>query len=233
MPRIDAVGIDPLVLGFTAVAGFVAAFLFRLVPALRAARTDVADILREAGRSGALARGRFLRSAVVVAEVALTFILLIGSGLMLRSLNALQRIDPGYKAEGLLTFLAAPRGNEGQRIAFLQQMQERLGARPGVTAVTASSPFPLDGNIAVNARWGPMSAGTDPSKFQQGNAKFVLPGYLEATGATLIEGRTITVADNNPTTLNVVIDDDLARRAFPGQRAVGQQILIRFRSNEP
>ncbi|MEX2282467.1 MAG: ADOP family duplicated permease, partial [Gemmatimonadota bacterium] len=233
LPRIDAVGIDPLVLGFTAAAGFAAAFLFGLVPALRASRTDVADILREAGRSGALARGRFLRSAVVVAEVALTFILLIGSGLMLRSFNALQRIDPGYKAEGLLTFLAAPRGNDGQRIAFLQQMQQRLGALPGVTAVTASTPFPLDGNIAVNSRWGPMSAATDPSKFQQGNAKFVLPGYLETTGATLIEGRTITVADNNPTTLNVVIDDDLARRAFPGQRAVGQQILIRFRSNEP
>jgi predicted permease len=233
LPRIDAIGIDPLVLGFTAVAGFVAAFLFGLVPALRASRTDVADILREAGRSGALARGRFLRNAVVVAEVALTFILLTGSGLMLRSFSALQRIDPGFKAEGLLTFLAAPRGNEGQRTAFQQQMLARLGALPGVTAVTASSPFPLDGNIAVNARWGPMSSATDPSKFQQGNAKFIVPGYLETTGATFIEGRTITEADNNPNALHVVIDDDLARRAFPGQRATGQRLLIRFRSNEP
>ncbi|MEX2281304.1 MAG: ABC transporter permease [Gemmatimonadota bacterium] len=232
LPRIESIGIDPLVLGFTAIAGFLAAFTFGLVPALRASRTDVADILREAGRSGALARGRFLRSAVVVAEVALTFVLLIGSGLMLRSFSALQRVDPGFTAEGLLTFVANARGNGGQRAAFMQQMQQRLGALPGVTGVTAATPFPLDGG-AGNARWGTQEAAADPSKFQQATVHFVLPGYFETTKANLIAGRTYTVADNNPTTLNVVIDDVLARKAFGDQPAVGKQLLIRVRTNEP
>ena len=107
-----------------------AAFGFGLVPALRASRTDVADVLREAGRNEGLARGRVLRNGVVIAEVALTFVLLIGSGLMMRSFAALQRVDPGFDPDGVLTFVANARGNAGQRAAFRQQMQERLRRCP-------------------------------------------------------------------------------------------------------
>jgi predicted permease len=232
LPRIESISIDPLVLGFTAVAGFLAAFAFGLVPALRASRTDVADVLRESGRTSGLARGKLLRNSVVVAEVALTFVLLTGSGLMLRSFAALQRVDPGFRAEGLLTFVANARGNEGQRSAFKQQMQARLAALPGVTGVTAAGPFPLDGGIG-NARWGTDEALTDPSKFQQANVHFVLPSYFRTMGAQLLTGRVITDADNNATTLNVVIDDVLARKAFGNQTAVGKRLNIRVRSNEP
>ncbi|HSL72004.1 MAG TPA: ABC transporter permease, partial [Longimicrobiales bacterium] len=118
LPRMESIRLDPLVLGFTVAASFLAALAFGLVPALRASRTDVADVLREAGRNACLARGRMLRSGVVVAEVALSFVLLIACGLMVRSFAALQRTDPGFDANGLLTFVANARGNDGQRAAF-------------------------------------------------------------------------------------------------------------------
>ncbi|HEX6307958.1 MAG TPA: ABC transporter permease [Longimicrobiales bacterium] len=232
LPRIDHVALDPMVLGFTALASVIAAVLFGLVPAWRASRTDIAGVLRESGRTGALARGRVLRNGVIVAEVALSFVLLIGSGLMLRSFAALQRIDPGLDDAGVLTFVANARGNDDQRLAFMQQMQQRLAAVPGVAAVTAATPLPLDGTLQ-NARWGTEEAAADPARFQQTNVHAVLPGYFETLRARLLAGRTFTDADNNPNTLYVVIDDVLARKAFGDAPAVGRRLLLRVRTNDP
>lgn len=232
LPRIDDIAIDPTVLGFTALATITAAVAFGLVPAWRASRTDVADVLRESGRTGALARGRVLRQGVIIAEVALSFVLLAGSGLMLRSFAALQNTDPGFDDDGVLTFVAAARGNDGQRSAFMQQMRERIGALPSVESVTAASPLPLDGGLA-NLRWGTEAAAADPTLFQQATVHFVLPGYIDAMRGRLIAGRALTDADNNPQTLNVVIDDVLARKAFGAEAAVGKRLLIRVRTNEP
>jgi predicted permease len=234
LPRMDAVAADPLVLAFTIAAGLVAAAAFGIVPAVRASRPDLADVLRSTGRTGGLARGGMLRNAVVMAEVALSFVLLIGCGLMLRSFLALQRVDPGYDPNGLLTFFAAsPRqGGPDVRAAFARQMADRLRSLPGVTGVTAAAPLPLDGGIA-NARWGTEAAVTDPSKFQQSNLHIVLPGYFQVMRTKVIEGRVFTEADNTPNAVLAVIDRNFAAKAFPGQSAVGKRLLIRVRSNEP
>jgi putative ABC transport system permease protein len=232
LPRIDHVAIDPLVLAFTAAAAFFAALVFGLVPAVRASRTDIATTLRETGRTAGVAAGRRLRSGVVIAEVALSFVLLIGSGLMMRSFAALQNVDPGFDPDGALTFIAQPRGNEAQRIAFIQQVQERVGALPGVTGVTAANPLPLDGGIA-NARWGPPEAATDPDLFQQAQVHFVLPSYFETMRARLLAGRVFTEAENVQTTPYVVIDDVLARKAFRGESPIGKRLYIRVRTNDP
>jgi hypothetical protein len=104
LPRLDSVRIDPAVLAFSMGAGLAAAVLFGLAPALRAARPDVAQVLRASGRTTGLSGGSLLRNAVVVAEVALCFVLLVGSGLMFRSFLALQRINPGFDPRGVLTF---------------------------------------------------------------------------------------------------------------------------------
>jgi predicted permease len=232
LPRLETITIDPVVLGFTALVTLLAAVTFGLIPAWRASRTDVNDVLRETGRTGALARGKLLRGGVVIAEFALAFVLLIGSGLMLRSFAALQRIDPGYDPAGILTFNVNARGNDGERIAFYEQMEQKLATLPGVSAVSVATPVPLDGGVA-NARWGTLEAAADPARFQQANVHFVRPGYFVAFGARLIEGRTTAAEDNNPTTLNVVIDDVLAKKAFGSESAVGKQLLIRVRSAEP
>src|ERR1051326_6589766 len=102
LPRLSHVAIDRGVLGFTALASLIAAALFGLTPAVRAARPDVMEILRASGRTAGLGSGKLLRSAVVVSEVALSFVLLIGTGLMVRSFAALQRVDPGFDPRGVL-----------------------------------------------------------------------------------------------------------------------------------
>ena len=234
LPRIDAVAIDPLVLGFTTAAALLSAATFGLLPALRAARPNVIDVLRKAGRTAGLGSGAWLRGAVVTTEVALSFVLLVGSGLMLRSFVALQHVDAGYDPNGLLTFVVgnirAPTLDE--RGAFTRDFRERLRAIPGVTDVTAASPLPLDGGIA-NGRWGPETAAGNPGLFQQANVHFVLPGYFAAMRGRVIDGRTFAETDNNRDARVVVIDNALAVRAFPNHSAVGQRLLVRVRSDEP
>jgi len=234
LPRMDSVSADPIVLVFTVIAGIVSAAAFGIVPALRASRPDLADILRSAGRTGGLARGRRIRNAVVTAEVALSFVLLIGCGLMLRSFIALQHVDPGYEPKGLLTFFAASArpGGPDVQAGIVRQLAERLRAVPGVTGVTAASPLPLDGGI-VNARWGTEASVTDPSKFQQANVHIVLPGYFKVMRSKLIEGRDFTDADNNPNAALAIIDRNFAAKAFPGQSAIGKRLYVRVRSPEP
>ncbi|HEX5074196.1 MAG TPA: ABC transporter permease [Gemmatimonadaceae bacterium] len=234
LPRLDSVSADPMVLVFTVLAGVVSAAAFGIVPALRASRPDLADILRSAGRTGGLARGRRIRNAVVTAEVALSFVLLIGCGLMLRSFIALQHVDPGYDPKGLLTFfaLSGRPGGPDVQAGIIRQLAERLRSIPGVTGVTAASPLPLDGGLG-NARWGTEAAVTDPSKFQQANVHVILPGYFKVMRSKLIEGRDFTEADNNPNAVLAIIDRNFAAKAFPGQSAVGKRLYVRVRSNDP
>jgi putative ABC transport system permease protein len=233
LPRLGSISIDGVSLTFSAVAGLVAAAIFGLIPALRASRPDVMQVLRGSGRTASLGGGHVLRNAAVVLEVALSFVLLTGSGLMVRSFVALKNIDPGYDAPNLLTFLLA--GNRGatpeQRAAFLHDLQGRLQGMPGVVAASAASPFPLDGRFNP-LRWGTEEAQADPSKFQAADCEIVLPGFFETMRTKLIEGRTFTDADNDPKRSVVIIDDKLAKKAFPHESAVGKRLLIRLRTPE-
>ena len=239
LPRLEGVGMDLRVLIFAALAGLATAMLCGIVPALRASRADVMDALRSVGRSTGLRGFRGLRQGVVVTEVALSFILLVGAGLMLRSFMALGRVNPGYDATNVLTFVLAPQARQaGERAAFMQQVRDRLLAIPGVAAVTAAVPLPLDGQL-INGRWGTEAAAADPAKFRQATYHFVIPGYFEALRTRLIEGRTFTDADNNAidqqTDLprQVIVDDALASLAFPGQSAVGKRLFLRITTPEP
>lgn len=233
LPRLDSISIDAAVFGFSVAAGLAAAAIFGLVPALRASRPDVMQVLRGSGRTASLGGGRVLRNAAVVIEVALSFILLIGSGLMFRSFVALQHIDPGYDPRHLLTLLVPNvRGKTpAERAAFLHDLQTRLAAIPGVLGASAANPFPLDGRFNP-LRWGTEEAQADPSKFQAADCEVVLPGFFETMHTRLIEGRTFTDADNVPTRNVVVIDDLLAKKAFPHQPAIGKRLLIRLRTPE-
>src|SRR5438445_9342996 len=219
LPRLDTIRIDSVVLGFTAVAGLVAGAIFGLASAWRAARPDVMNVLRGTSRNEGLASGGLLRKVVVVAEVTLSFVLLIGSGLMFRSFLELQRIDPGFDPHGLLTFQVL--GNRGgntpeERTAFMHQIQERLRAITGVQSVTASFPFPLAGGFSP-IRWGTEEALSDPGKFQAVDFQIVLPGYFESMRTPLLAGRTFTDADNVPGRNLLVIDQQLADEGFPRQ----------------
>jgi putative ABC transport system permease protein len=235
IPRADTVAIDALVLVFTVVMALAAAFVFALVPAVSAFRLDLVPALSGAGRSAGLSgRGRLFRSAIVVLEVALCFVLLVGSGLMFRSFLELRRVDPGFDPNGLLTFqlLGGQLSTQQQTIERQRQLAERLRAIPGVVAVTASNPFPLAGNFST-IRWGLEDALTDNTKYQAVDWQVVRPGYFEAMRTPLVTGRTFTEADNDPKRNLAVVDTMLAAKAFPNEPAVGKRLLIRIRTAEP
>ena len=232
LPRVDDVSIDLRVLGFTGVIAFASALIFGMLPAWRASRPNLGQTLRAGGRSPGLHSGKYLRQGVVIAEVALSFVLLIGSGLMLRSFMVLEQVDPGFDPKGILTFTAfnARARTAVERQAFSSTLAKRLSEIPGVTAVTAASPLPLDGQD-FNLRWGPPAAAENPSLFQQAAVHFVLPGYFEAMKTKLIAGRAFTQTDNDTTTTAIVIDNLLAAKAFPGQSpqsVIGKQLLARI-----
>ncbi len=238
LPRLDAVAMDPMVLAFAVLAGIATAMICGIIPALRASRTDVMEMLRSVGgRPGGLRGGRRLRSGVVVTEVALSFILLVGAGLMLRSVLALSQVDPGYDPTHVLTFSLQSRSRQAdERAVFSRQVRERLLAVPGVTGATAAAPLPLDGQL-INGRWGTEAAASDPSKFRQANFHGVLPGYFETLHTRLVAGRLFTEADNvvdqkTDRPRQVIIDDSLARLAFHGEPAVGKRLLLRITTPE-
>ncbi len=236
LPRMETVQIDFAVVGFTALICLAATAIFGMLPAWRASKPGVANLLRGSGRNAGLLGGNALRSVVVMVEVALSFVLLVGSGLMLRSFFELQHTNPGFDASRLLTFEID--GNDGgrqkpeERAVAVRKIQDRLRAIPGVESVTAAAPFPLAGGFSP-IRWGMGEALADPSKFQAADAQIVLPGYFETLRVPLLAGRTFTDQDNLPGRDFVIIDDVLARKAFHGQVAVGQRILTRARSPQP
>jgi predicted permease len=235
LPRLDQVSIDPMVLGFTALAAVLSALVFGIVPAVRASRVDVADLLRTGGRNSSLSgAGKWLRNSVVTAEVALAFVLLVGSGLMIRSFVELQSADPGYDATGVLTFALAnvneptPEGRQ----SLSRVIDERLSAIPGVTAVAAANPLPLDGQ-ASNVRWGTEAALTNPALYQQADFRAVTPDYFGTMETALIDGRLFDEGDNVPGLNRAIIDQVFAAKAFPGEKAVGKRFLARTGGPEP
>jgi predicted permease len=235
LPRLDTIRIDSTVLVFTVILSLIAAAIFGLAPAWRAARPDVMIVLRGTSRSEGLASGGLSRKIVVGLEVALAYVLLIGSGLMVRSFLELQRVDPGFSPHGLLTFQVQsdrfPPTPEERAVAT-RQLKERLSSIPGVQSVTASNPFPLTGGYSP-IRWGTEEALTDASRFKAVDPLIVLPGYFETMHTPLLEGRTFTEEDNQPGHTQVVIDKILADRAYPGQSPIGKRILIRIQTPEP
>jgi predicted permease len=229
LPRIESVSIDPVVLAFTMAACVVSAFVFGLVPALRASRPNLADVLRAGGRGATGGHGALLRKGVVMAEVALSFVLLIGCGLMIRSAIALQRVDPGFDPKGVLTLRIGNLRSRSmeEQVAKVASIKQRLGAIPGVKAVTATSVLPLEIRPS-NGRWGPPSARGDANKYRQGQFHLVMPGYFEALKTRVIAGRTFNAADDVPNTKTIVIDDRVAALAFPNESPIGKQLLARI-----
>jgi putative ABC transport system permease protein len=236
LPRLNAVAIDPGVLAFGLLAALASAALFGMAPVYAASRPDLIDQLRAAGRNAGLVGGGLLRNAVVVAQVALAFVLLIGSGLMFRSFLALQQVNPGFDPRNVLTLQlqggAPPPNTPERRAAFQLELRDRLGAIPGVVAVGAAAPLPLAGGFSP-IRWGLSPALSDPSRYQAADFEFVLPGYFEAMKVPVLAGRTFTQADSDPKRLVCIIDQILASKAFPDESAVGKRILTRVNTPEP
>ena len=228
--RLDMVGIDLRVLLFTAVVAVLTTLFAGLVPAVHGSRLRVVDQLKERTGTAGTPGGARLRTGLVVGEVALSFVLLIGTALMIRSFVELHRIDPGFNVERLLTFelnLPFTRYRDAEsRSRFHAEFQERLSGLPGVVAVSGVTPLPLAGE-PFNGRYTSAPVADESSEFGQAQYRLVLPGYFETMQTELRAGRYLTRDDDVNARPYIVVDETLAQKAWPGEVAIGKQLWAR------
>ena len=232
LPRLDEVSIDARVLVFTLVVSASTGVLFGLIPAFRASRVKLTNTLKEGSRSVIGGGSHRLRRAIVVAEIALSLVLLVGAGLLMRSFSRLTRVDPGFDSQNLLTVkVQVPRTKykDGAAVSsFFQQLLEKIQALPGVESAGAVSQLPLGGEY-----WsGTLTFEGVTANAEQGNlASFevdqraITPDYFKAMKTTLIEGRFFTSADVRAKPC-AIIDETLARRLWPDVSPIGRRLTF-------
>jgi putative ABC transport system permease protein len=230
-PRLAEIKVSAGVLVFTLVVTLLTALLCGVLPAWQATKDHVNYALKEAGRSAALApRGRRWRGALVVAEVALSLMLLTGAGLMIRSFARVQQIDPGLKAEGLLTMeinAARIRYPDEPRIhAFYEQLVERVKTTPGVESAAVSSALPLGGGGFYLGRVFLAEGRPEPpvGADAEGQWNVVSPDYFKTTGTRLIAGRDFDSRDTAESNPVIIVNESLARKIFPNENPLGKRI---------
>lgn len=231
--------LDLPTLGFTLGASLLVGFLFGMMPALRMSRTSISSTLQEGGRARTLGKaGRRLLSALVVAEVALSLVLLVGAGLILRSFQHLQDEYRGFDVHNVLSFTVPlpdyKFANRQLKVAFVKKALDRLRAIPGAEAVggtttqplytgTYTASFNVEGNLVTTDRG-----------YHVVHNRIVTPGYLEALRVPLLSGRYLSERDTAETPLVVVVSKSFADRYWPGQNPVGKRVKRgRFDSTRP
>jgi putative ABC transport system permease protein len=228
IPRISEVAIDARVLAFTLLLCLITGIVFGLVPAWQASRTNVVEAMKEGGRSSAGSTGRWLRNIVVVGEVALSLVLLVGAALLLRSFSRLVAVDPGFRAENVLTFrVALPQTsykNAAERTTFFDDFLDRLRRVPRVKSAGMVQSLPVrdEYRLAVGIQGRPTPPGSGPSE----NYRIITPGYFESLGIPLRRGRTFTDQDTARSPLVAVVDEAFARRHFPGEDPIGRGLSL-------
>ena len=227
LPRAESIHVDVRVLMFTLVLSIATGILFGLAPAFAASREGLIGTIKESGSTGRGGRSG-LRGALVVVEIALAMILLVGSGLLLRSFAKLSSVQPGVATEGRLTFdVSLPRARytkPEQATQFYQEAQRRLQALPGVESVTMTSLLPVNGDALV---WS-FGINGQPNSGSLPSAEYYLvgPNYLRNMGIPLLAGRDFTERDTASAPHVCLINDFLARTVFHGQNPLGQHIQM-------
>ena len=229
LPRLNEVAVDGTVLTFGLAVSLVAGLFFGVLPALRAGSMPASASLGEGARGASAARERHLvRRVLVVAQIALSLTLLVGSGLTIRSFQRLAAVDPGFDSTGVQTFrLSLPEGryeSGSARLGFHRQLIERLGALPGATAAAAVSSVPLSGSLSGSAHSvedQPLADTEVPPVFMM---KQISPGYFDAMGIGLVEGRDFDQLDGERGAPVVIVTRNLARTYWPGETALGKGI---------
>jgi putative ABC transport system permease protein len=217
-------------LSFALLLSLITGTVAGIVPALRSSRTSLVEGLKT-GRGMTDPKGARFRSGLVVAQVALSVILLIGSGLLIRSLALLLSVDTGFNSGNLLTAeIRLPEGEypeREQRIQLFSSLQERVRALPGVADVALISQLPFRDPGNDTYAYAADNPPTDPlSQQRSAYQRTVFPGYFKAMGIPLLAGRDIEEGDKRGSSLVLVISETMARLLFPGQDAVGRQVVV-------
>ena len=231
IPRLNETTIDGTVLLFTLGAAMVSAIAFGLAPALRSGRQDLAIMMREGSRSLVAARDTF-RGLLVVTEVALALTLLVGTGLLVRTAINLGKVDPGYDPARLIAArVALPFRGRGQPqdrppeqvVSTFQRMVDQLNQTPGVKAAAITSQAPMGGGGNSNGLI-PEGKALDPKNAIDARLRMVSPGYLKVMGIPLVQGSDFTPGASRGTTLEMIVSEALAKKAWPGENPIGKRI---------
>jgi putative ABC transport system permease protein len=231
VPQGAPIGLDPWVLAFTAVVSLITGLLFGIVPALRTAKLDLREALNEGSRGSTSGPGQHvLRGALVAMEIALAMLLLVGSGLLLRSFSRLQEVPPGFQPDHLLvadiplspTAYAKPQ----DRYQFFDRLVERAKSLPGVRSAAAASFLPVSGGgsiIHFNITGRPPKS---PHEFVAAGYRTITPNYLETLGVPLLQGRFFGRADNEKSPAVVIINATMAHIFFPNENPLGKRLQL-------
>jgi len=234
IPRLPAIRMDGRVLAFTSTIAVVTGILFGMAPALRSSKLNLNEALKEGARNVAGSRHEKLRKLLVVSELALSLVLLIGAGLLIRSFISVERVNPGFDAQNVLGMRLSVAGTsyKGERAQiFYRDLLDGVRRMPGVKSAAIADNLPLSGGIG----WGGISIeGNQPSEGQdliQSDARVAGVGYFETMGIPLISGRFFDQHDTEDSLPVIVIDEHMARNYWPNANPLGGR--IRFGTDNP
>jgi putative ABC transport system permease protein len=230
LPRAEQAGLDMRVLGFTLLVSTLTGLAFGLVPALQASKVDLTDALKAGARSAAGGRRSLVRGALVAAEVALSLVLLVGAGLLVKSFVRLTEVELGFNPERVVAAdisLPYRYNSPEKRMEFFRQLLTRVEALPGVSSAAVSQSVPLSGE-EHGAQF--MAVGREPAP--DGSDRYgsiyhrVSEGYFKALGVRLLKGRDLTERDTAGAPGVALVNETLARQVFPGEDPLGKQIVL-------
>ena len=230
-PRFDEIRPDARVFAFTLGLTVITGLVFGLAPALQAARVDLNERLKEAGRGAGGGSHNRLRSLMMVSEIALSFMLLVGAGLLIKSFMHLREVSPGFNPANVLSVrVGIPGAKYAQgepRTQVLRQLEEHIESLPGVQSAGAILSLPLGGDT-FNVGRSYIREGQPATPEESRNATYLVatPDYFQTLNIPLISGRGFTDQDTEQTTKVVVVNESMARQLWPGESPVGKRITI-------
>jgi len=237
IPRVQEISVDPRVAGFTLLVSVATGVLFGLAPALHVSKTDLTDALKESGRTSAGLRRTRLRSVLVMSEVALSLVLLVGAGLMIRSFAKLNQIDPGFNTERVLslgvTLLKSKYPADEQVGTDYAQLLERAAAVPGVISVGAITDLPLSGSSTSDSFTIEGRPAIPKEAEPSTEYRVVTPRYFQSMGVPLLAGRDFTDSDTRKSPNVAVINDAFARQHFGAENPLGQRLKLQGQERDP
>ena len=228
IPQIKNISIDLRVLGFTILISLLTGLIFGLAPAIQSSSFSPNETLKEGGRGSVAGGGYRIRAGLIVAEVAISLVLLIGAGLLINSFLRLRNVDPGFRNDNLLTmrvFLPQSKyGQPAQRAAFYTDINRRLENVPGVKSSAVITNLPLypqssSTNISIEGRPEPP-----PNQAPVITTRVISPKYFETMGIPLLSGRQLTDQDTDDSPNATVISETMARRYWPGESPIGKRV---------
>jgi len=225
VPRLTEIGIDGRTLAFTLIISVGTSLLFGLVPALRASKPDLNETLKESSR-GTSGTSGFMRNSLVAAEVALTLVLLIGAGLLLKSFWRVLQVNPGFNPDHVVTMQVALPASDypdaSRKISFYRQLFDRTRALPGIESVGMITNLPL-GGIDINAAIVVNGRPIDQAGY--GSFRVVSPDYFPAMNIPILKGRGFTEQDNETSETVALISQNAADSTFKGEDPIGKKVI--------